>query len=636
MTIEQALLVPHPQELRYTTGNYPLSTQGFLVLPATARETLAPIAARAQLIIQQLLGFDWPIGTEDAGNGSEDSQVVFEHQEALPAEGYTLEISEAGIAVGYKDEAGAFHAVSTLKQLLWHHKDEAALPYLQISDHPDFGARGIMLDISRDRIPTLATLYHIVDLMAELKLNQLQLYIEGFSYAYPSFPEVWKDGTPITPDEIRLLDQYCKDRFIDLVPNQNSFGHMTPWLVREEFNALAECPDGCMAPWGWYHPTTLNPIDPDVFTFLERTFDDLLPAFSSDYFNVGCDETFELGQGNSKEQCEERGKGTVYLDYLLKLHALVGKKGKKMMFWAEIVAAHPELLPQLPRDLIALQWGYGADEPNPVHIEALMKNGIPYYVCPGTSTWNTIGGLTDNMKSNLYNAATLGKKFGAIGFLNTDWGSPHHWHHLPISYPGFVYGAALSWAVDPNIEIDIAGYLDRFVFADRNRLMGQFALDLGNYYLQEKKTNFDGSGVFRTLYYHQLTDTNRDLDWVKLPRVTKEDFEGVAKYVANLQGILERVDLQCEDADLVIAEYNNAIELILHGAKLGLLTTAAQDEADRGERLSAMLQELQSIMSRYEQIWLSRNRAGGMQESLVNLYRLADEYREAMKELGNP
>ncbi|QNK59368.1 family 20 glycosylhydrolase [Paenibacillus sp. PAMC21692] len=632
MTTELALFVPNPREVRYTPGLYTISRDGSVCIPADSNEMMLKIAERAQRIIQELMGYDYPVCI---GNGLSDTQISFERKEELPSEGYTLEISQIGISIAYKDEAGAFHAVSTLKQLLRQHKEEAMLPCLQISDYPDFSARGIMLDISRDRIPTMETLYRIVEFMADLKLNQLQLYIEGFSYAYPSFPDVWKDGTPITPEEIALLNQYCKDRFIDLVPNQNSFGHMTPWLIREEFNSLSECPDGCMAPWGWYHPTTLNPVDPDVFKFLERTFDDLLPAFSSPYFNVGCDETFELGQGKSKEQCEERGKGTVYLNYLLKLHELVGKKGKKMMFWAEIIAKNPELIPQLPKDLIALEWGYAADQPNPDHCETLMKSGIPYYVCPGTSSWNTIGGFTDNMKSNLHNAATLGKKFGAIGFLNTDWGSPHHWHHLPISYPGFVYGAALSWCVDQNVDADIAGYLDRFVFLDRNRRMGQFALDLGNYYLQEQKTNFDGSGIFRNLYYHQLTDTNRDLEWLNLPRLTRDDFEGVEKYVENLLGVLEQVDLQCDDADLVIAEYYNAIELILHGAKLGLLNLSAMDEANRKDRLSAMIQDLNGVMSKYEQVWLSRNRVGGMKESLGNLEKLADEYGKALKELAH-
>lgn len=624
MSAEHLVLVPRPRDIHYSPGTYELAEGGSIRIAKEASSDLHKIAERVKGIIQENTGCVYPIQTEAA---PEEHGLVFEKRSDLPSEGYALKIGPRGIEIRYSDDAGAFHAVSTFKQLVAQRDEIGKLPFLEVSDYPDFAARGIMLDISRDRIPTLETLYRIVDLIADLKLNQLQLYIEGFSYAYPSFPDVWRDRTPITPEEIRLLDVYCRNRFIDLVPNQNSFGHMTPWLVREEFNELSESPKGCMAPWGWYHPTTLNPLDPNVMTFLEKTYDDLLPAFSSGYFNVGCDETFELGQGRSKQQCEERGKGAVYLDFLWKLHELVERKGKKMMYWADIIAHYPELIPSLPQDAIALEWGYEADQPSSENCERLSRSGIPFYVCPGTSSWNSIAGLTDNMKANLRNAATLGKKFGAIGFLNTDWGSPNHWQHLPVSYPGFIYGAALSWGVDCNADVDVAGYLDRFVYRDLNRVMGRFALDLGNYYRQEKESAFDGSGIYRTLFYHRLKDANRELDRLNLPPLEREEYERVDEYVRRLRSLLEEADMQCDDAEWVKSEHANAIALILHGAKLGRIKHADLNEAERERAISGLAADLEGIVSEFERVWLCRNRAGGMKESLVRLDKLMEEYR---------
>src|SRR5205085_841863 len=103
------------------------------------------------------------------------------------------------------------------------------LPELRINDSPDFAVRGIMLDISRDKVPTMPTLFALVDLFAELKINQLQLYTEH-TFAYANHPDVWRDASPMTPDEIKTLDAYCRTKFIELVPNQNSFGHMERWL----------------------------------------------------------------------------------------------------------------------------------------------------------------------------------------------------------------------------------------------------------------------------------------------------------------------------------------------------------------------------------------------------------------------
>lgn len=105
-----------------------------------------------------------------------------------------------------------------------------------------------MIDISRNKIPQLETLYRIIDLISDLKFNQLQLYIEGSPFAYESFPQVWELETPLTGEEILLIDAYCRERYIELVPNQNSFGHMEHWLSRPEFNHLAEIPGGFMTP----------------------------------------------------------------------------------------------------------------------------------------------------------------------------------------------------------------------------------------------------------------------------------------------------------------------------------------------------------------------------------------------------
>jgi len=75
-----------------------------------------------------------------------------------------------------------------------------------------------------------------------------------------------------------------------------------------------------------------------------------------------------------------------------------------------------------------------------------MKAGIPFYVCPGTSSWNSIGGRTENMLANIINAAVNGYKQGAIGLLCTDWGDNGHYQPTYItSYLGFLAAAEFSW-----------------------------------------------------------------------------------------------------------------------------------------------------------------------------------------------
>ncbi len=64
-------------------------------------------------------------------------------------------------------------------------------------DHPDLPVRGVMLDISRDKVPTMATLEAVIDRLASLKVNQVQLYSEH-TFAYRNHPEVHAAASPST------------------------------------------------------------------------------------------------------------------------------------------------------------------------------------------------------------------------------------------------------------------------------------------------------------------------------------------------------------------------------------------------------------------------------------------------------
>ena len=106
-----------------------------------------------------------------------------------------------------------------------------------------FEHRAYMLDISRDRVPTMETLKLIVDILARYRYNQLQLYTEH-TFQYEGHEEVWEDSSPMTPREIAKLQAYCQVQGVELVPNQNSFGHMERWLVHPKYNSLARFPKG--------------------------------------------------------------------------------------------------------------------------------------------------------------------------------------------------------------------------------------------------------------------------------------------------------------------------------------------------------------------------------------------------------
>ncbi len=518
-----------------------------------------------------------------------------------PPQGYRLHITPRQIRLEFADAAGAWYGAQTLRQLMRQFRE--ALPACLLEDHPDFPSRGVMLDISRDKVPTMETLFHLVEELAELKLNRFELYTEH-TFAYQNHREIWAQASPMTAEEVRTLDAFCAARFIELVPNQNTFGHMHRWLQHARYAPLAEAPDGFMTPWGERRegPFSLNPLDPRSLTLVEELLAELLPNFTSRNVNVGCDETFDLGQGRSKEECERRGKGRVYLDYLLQLHALIRKHGRTTQFWGDIILNHPELIPELPHDAVPLVWGYEADHPFDAQCAAFAATGLTFHVCPGTSSWNSLVGRTDNALANLRGAAEAGLRHGAAGYLITDWGDNGHWQPYAISLLPFAAGAGQAWCGATQQAADLMDQVNRHVFQDEAGVLGGLMRELGLVYRQLAHPINNASALFRLLSQKCISTLQAAIPVGHLRQARAA--------VEELLARLPQVRMQRDDADRVIHEIGIAGDFLRFALERGL----GVEPAVRAVRWKPTLEA-------YRQQWLARNRPGGLSDSIAPLER---------------
>jgi len=577
-------------------GTFNPTGKKYIKLEAADPQALMPAAAKT--------GLNWQITASPKAPKSEVGLTIRLKQDPdIQPQGYKLSIRPDHIEITASDPAGAFYGACTLAQIL-EQSESQNLNCLSIADWPDFPIRGVMLDISRDKIPTMETIYHLVDLLASWKINQLQLYTEA-AFAYLAHPVVWEHASPMTGEQMMALDAYCKCRFIDLVPNQNSFGHLERWFKHKEYNSMAEAPKGCDTIWGFREAYSLCPMDKRSLPFVEGLFEELLPHFTSDLFNVGCDETVDLGRGRSKKACQERGTGRVYLDFLLSIYRLVEERNKTMMYWGDIIVEYPNLVPSLPKNAIALEWGYDYDHPFDAHGKIFADSGIPFYVCPGTSTWNTLSGRTDNCVKNIENAAKNGSKHGAIGFLNTDWGDNGHWQPLSTAYLGLLAGAMASWNVNANFEKSLTETLSILAFKDSTRKMGKAFYDLGNIYRIFSK---------RTHTPWQILSSEPGNKTV-LKDLTTGKLDDMDKKVNEIEAALRGETASSPDADIVRQEIAHIINMLRLAGKVGRLRIA-------GKPFDSIRPEAKDIKKRQEQIWLLRNRPGGLSDSLKKMRAL--------------
>lgn len=382
------------------------------------------------------------------------------------AEAYRLSIGEDGVSVVGETEAGLFCGIQTLRQVV--RQGGAALPFMEIWDYPDIANRGYYLDVTRCRIPTLAYLKETVDRLAFYKINQFQLYIEH-TYLFEDLSEVWRDDTPLTAEDILELDAYCRARCIDLVPSVASFGHLYKVLRTRTYRHLGELPEQADLPFSFvdrmaHH--TLDVTNEESMRFAKKLISEYMELFTSKYFNVCADETFDLGKGRSREYAKQYGTERIYIDFVKELCEFVVEKGRTPMFWGDIICGFPDAVRELPPETICLNWGYAPDQSDE-STRKLAKAGAVQYCCPAVVGWSMLANRLHDAYENIRRMCTYANQYGAVGVLTTDWGDYGHISHPDFSVPGMIYGAAFSWNREIpqfdeiNEQISHLEYLDR-------------------------------------------------------------------------------------------------------------------------------------------------------------------------------
>ena len=371
-------------------------------------------------------------------------------------EAYKLWINASGIKIEAYAPAGAFYAVQTLKQI-WAN---GTVPYLEIADQPDFEHRGFYHDITRGKVPTVETMKQFIDQMAYYKMNSLQLYVEHV-YEFEECKELFEKFGMYTKEEMQELDQYCKERFIDFIPSLSTFGHLYELLEQDQYRHLRVLNDFEACENMWHERMahhTINPLLQESEDVIKSLIDQFAPAFTSETFNICCDETFDLTLLDSEIET-----GKLYVDFTKKIIDHVKAKGKKIMMWADILIEHPEYISEIPEETIFLNWDYAANPPEE-KVKQLADLGRKQIVCPGTGTWRRLCEDVAVEEQNIVKFIDYGYKHGAMGVLNTNWGDWGNPASLELSMYGMVLGAAKSWAAETTVTDEFYGAVNHLLY----------------------------------------------------------------------------------------------------------------------------------------------------------------------------
>ena len=353
---------------------------------------------------------------------------------AMEPEGYVLVTEPRRVTVVGATAAGVFYGAQTVKQLVEGRGSAARLRGAKVRDWPAMRWRGFHDDLSRGPMPTLDFQKKQIRVFAAHKVNVYSPYFEH-TLAYASHPLIAPPGGAMTREQVAALVAYAKRYHVEVVPEQQTFGHLHHVLKLERYAPLAETP----------HGHVLAPGQAGSVPLVRQWFAEIDSLFPGRFLHIGADETFELGRGQTAERVRDEGIGAVYLGFLAQIEEALRPLNRKLLFWGDVAMNHPDLVRTLPKDLIAVAWQYN---PQPRgfdrYLTPFTEAGMETWIAPGVNNWNRVYPNYANALPNIQGFARDGQRLGATGMLNTSWDDDGEALFAQTWY-GVLFGAAAAW-----------------------------------------------------------------------------------------------------------------------------------------------------------------------------------------------
>ena len=500
------------------------------------------------------------------------------------------------------ESAGRRRALAILEQLRTELGPVDRWPRLEIEDAPRIARLGVMLDVSRDRVPTMDALRRGIEQLASVGFDHLQYYTEH-AFAYAGCEAVWGEASPITAEELRSLDAAAAECGIELAANQNCFGHLHRWLATPAFSHLAET-HGRFDFFGVERqgPFSLCPTYPASLEFVRRRLEQLLPCVGSPLVNIGCDETADVGAGRSADAVRRRGKAAVERAFTAAIAGVVRDLGRTPMFWADMALREPEGIAELPAELIALAWGYEDDDRIAEAAGTLAALGRRFWVCPGTASWRSLAGRPAERRGNLRRAADAARTHAAGGMLVTDWGDCGHRQPWIIALHALGEAAALAWdPEDPEEGRDEA--IARHLLGQPTGVLGPWLRDLGDADLAIRQIGGDGGG-----HLHNASALFEDLHPSGLPTALPPEPGPWMEVVDHLEALAARQPLVTGPG--FAADVEHAVQTAAFAARRAAWRrdpAARRDPARRRE----LAERLEAVVAGHDRMRARDARPGG-------------------------
>ena len=496
------------------------------------------------------------------------------------------------------------------------------MPAVAIRDWPLQPIRGITDDISRGQVSTMDNFKKIVRFLARYKLNTYSLYLEDM-FVFKSHPLIGRGRGALTVREVKELDAYARRYHVELIPIFETLGHWENILAMPQYLRYAEFPGA----------HTLNVSDEDVYRMLDEMIGELAGAFSSRYFNIAADESWDVGLGVNKDRVAASDLATVHAGHYSRLFGILKKYHKRPMMYGDVILNNPAILDKIPKDVVVVDWHYGAADPYPSPA-VFEKKGLPFVVSP--AIWNFTGPFPNytNAFINIRNFVRDGYLHGSRGVLTSNWNDYGGEELRELNYFGYAWTAECAWHP-----------LD----AERESFSDAFFRDFYG--------SSEAAEAARAVYL-MLSDPLASVTWNELwrhpmlaPKPAPFPILWRLERFESIQPVVDRLAQRAAELSARNRDQWQCVKFVSqlnawYAKKLRLgewIRTSTQDTANHDLRTLAdtvrqlsldVLRDLAAVRETFERVWLTTNKPEGLDLLLRRYDRQASFWREKSEEVS--
>ncbi|MFX1326866.1 MAG: family 20 glycosylhydrolase [Promethearchaeota archaeon] len=358
-------------------------------------------------------------------------------------QGYLLISKDSKFIIEANSLKGIFYGVQTFIQILNSSQDRLSINEMRILDFPALQIRGVSDNISRGQAPTIKNLKKFIEELSHFKINQYYLAYIHDMFQFKNYFKIGEERGRYSKQEIIELVNFAAKRYVDIIPIFQTISHWDNILQHPDYWKYGEFPGS----------NCLNIANEEIYDLLDELIGELSEVFTSEYFHIGSDESWDVGRVASKNFVEEIGIAKAYLNHYKKVYKIVKKHGyKKVIIYHDILYKFKEVLEGLPKDMIIMYWKYNTKKSHPI-IDKIKKYNLAIVASPSIMDFNRIFPSVERYEKNIINIIRYGYNKGIIGEITSSWGDYRNKEIRENRFYGFIFSAMVGW--NPISEINM-------------------------------------------------------------------------------------------------------------------------------------------------------------------------------------